>query len=251
MNRIETFKQDVAQKRAIKVIAGIDNFDIENVKKVVLAAEQAGASAVDIAFDIEIIAAAKELTSLPIFVSSIDPEELVQAVDMGADAIEIGNFDFLYKNGVRMEADEVLSIVQRTIELLGDRKTYISATVPGHLPVNDQIVLAMELEKLGVDILQTEGSMLSSKQVQGASGLLEIAKTTIANTIELTRNVSIPVMTASGLTTTTAPLAFASGASAIGVGSCINKLNSTIEMIAVVRTLREQVSATSRREICV
>ena len=48
MSRIESFKQDIAEKKAVKIIAGIDNFDIENVKKVVMAAEQAGASAVDI-----------------------------------------------------------------------------------------------------------------------------------------------------------------------------------------------------------
>ena len=35
MSRIESFKQDLAEKRAVKIIAGIDNFDIENVKKVV------------------------------------------------------------------------------------------------------------------------------------------------------------------------------------------------------------------------
>ena len=57
-----------------------------------------------------------------------------------------------------------------------------------------------------------------------------------------------PVMTASGITTTTAPLAFASGASAIGVGSCVNKLNSTIAMIAVVRSLVESVSKSVNKQ---
>ena len=36
MTRIETFKQHLTEKRAVKIIAGIDNFDIENIKKVVL-----------------------------------------------------------------------------------------------------------------------------------------------------------------------------------------------------------------------
>ena len=61
--------------------------------------------------------------------------------------------------------------------------------------------------------------------------MLETASVSIANTIELARNVDIPVMTASGLTTTTVPMAFAAGASAVGVGSCVNKLKSEIEMI--------------------
>lgn len=241
MNRIERFKKDVEAKRAIKVISGIDNFDIDKVKKVVAAAEQAGASAVDVACSEEIVKVSKEITSLPVFVSSIDPQELAHAAEWGADAIEIGNFDALYKNGVRMSAEEIHSIAKRTFELLNGREIYVSATVPGHIEVGEQIWLASELEKMGVNIIQTEGAaMMTSSQIQGAKGLMELAQQSIANTIELSRNISIPVMTASGLTTTTAPMAFAAGASAIGVGSCINKLNTTIEMVAVIRTLVEQ-----------
>ena len=54
-------------------------------------------------------------------------------------------------------------------------------------------------------------------------------------------NCDIPVMTASGITTTTCALPFAIGASAIGVGSCVNKLSTPIEMIAVIKTLMEKV----------
>ena len=38
MSRIESFKRALSEKRAVKIIAGIDNFDVENVKKVVMAA---------------------------------------------------------------------------------------------------------------------------------------------------------------------------------------------------------------------
>ena len=34
MARIDSFKHALEEKRAVKVIAGIDNFDIENIKKV-------------------------------------------------------------------------------------------------------------------------------------------------------------------------------------------------------------------------
>ena len=71
--------------------------------------------------------------------------------------------------------------------------------------------------------------------------MLETAQVSIANTIELVRNVDIPVMTASGLTTTTVPMAIAAGASAVGVGSCVNKLNSEIEMIAAATAIVEAV----------
>ena len=95
MKRIETFKQQKKKKRAVKIIAGIDNFDIENIKKVVRAAETAQASAIDICADEKIVSEIREMTDMPLFVSSIVPEELVRAVELGADAIELGNFDVI------------------------------------------------------------------------------------------------------------------------------------------------------------
>lgn len=239
MSRIETFRQHIEEKRAIKVIAGIDNFNIENIKKVVCAAEQAKASAVDVAYSEDIIRIAKEITALPVMVSSIVPVELANAVELGADAIEVGNFDALYKKGIRVTAKQILDIVNETLRLLGAKKTFISVTVPGHIDVQEQIELARKLEELNIDLIQTEGSATVAAQSSGARGLLETAQVSIANTLELSRNVNIPVMTASGITTTTAPLAFAAGASAVGVGSCVNKLDSTLAMIAVIRTLVE------------
>jgi len=55
MSRIESFKRALSEKRAVKIIAGIDNFDVENVKKVVMAASNSGASAIDICADTDII----------------------------------------------------------------------------------------------------------------------------------------------------------------------------------------------------
>lgn len=248
MNRIENFKRHLEEKRAVKIIAGIDNFDVQSVKNVVSAAEMGGASAVDICYNEEIISMVKEMTSLPIFVSSIVPSELANAVRLGADAIEVGNFDALYKKGMRVSAEEVLNIVDETLRLLNGTKTFICVTVPGHIDISEQISLAMKLEEMGIDLIQTEGAATTTASKAGARGLLQTAEVSISNTIELVRNTSVPVMTASGITTTTAPLAFASGASAIGVGSCVNKLNSTIAMVAVVKSLVEAVSRVSERE---
>ena len=249
MNRIDLFKKDLESKKAVKIIAGIDNFDKESVKNVVTAAEIGGAGAVDICYDKEIIKMVKDMTSLPVFVSSIVPEELAEAVKLGADAIEVGNFDVLYKKGERFNANQVLEIVNRTLELLQGQKTFICVTVPGHIDISEQVSLAMKLEEMGIDLLQTEGAATVTPSKAGARGLLQTAEVSISNTIELVRNVSIPVMTASGITTTTAPLAFASGASAIGVGSCVNKLNSTIAMIAVVKSLVEAVNSKSNKQL--
>ena len=248
MNRIELFKQHLAEKRAVKIIAGIDNFDVENVKKVVSAANQANASAIDICASEEIFEAARQLTELPLFVSSVYPEELAQAVKMGADAIELGNFDALYKTGVRMGSEEVLELARKTMSLINKSEVFFCVTVPGHITVAQQIDLARKLEELGVDLLQTEGAAVANVQNDGARGLLETAQVSIANTIEIARNVDIPVMTASGITPTTAAFAFAAGASAIGVGSCINKLDSSLAMIAAARTLVEIASKSAVKE---
>ena len=62
----------------------------------------------------------------------------------------------------------------------------------------------MKLEELGVDLIQTEGAATTNPSKAGARGLLQTAEVSISNTIELVRNTSVPVMTASGITTTTA-----------------------------------------------
>lgn len=248
MSRIDLFKQHLKEKRAVKVIAGIENFDINSVKKVVTSANNAGASAIDLCADKEIFEAARSLTELPLFVSSIIPQELAQATQWGADAIELGNFDALYRSGIRMDADEVYELAAETMSLIENDNVFFCVTVPGHIEVAKQIELASKLEDLGIDLIQTEGSATVNAQSEGARGLMETAQVSIANTIELVRNVEVPVMTASGITTTTAALAFAAGASAIGVGSCINKLDSEIAMIAVARNLVEIASKNAQRE---
>lgn len=247
MNRIDSFREDLKAKRAVKIIAGISNFDMENIKKVIMAATEAKASAVDISASREVIEYARSLTDLPIFVSSVVPEELAEAVRMGADAIELGNFDIMYRSGSRISASEVLELTKKTLSLIDKDSTFMSVTIPGHISVSEQIDLARELEALNIDLIQTEGSAMvaDSEKHEGARGLLETAQISIANTIEIARNTTIPVMTASGITPTTASLAFASGASAIGVGSCINKLDSTLAMVAVARSLVEIASRDS------
>ena len=172
MTRIDLFRQHLTEKRAVKIIAGIDNFDIENIKKVVRAAEQSHASAVDICAKEEIVSEIRNMTEMPIFVSSIVPEELARAVELGADAIELGNFDVLYKKGISFSADEVLNLVNRTLDLLGDNRVFFSVTVPGELAIADQINLARKLETMGIDLIQTEGHFSADNQADGVTGLM-------------------------------------------------------------------------------
>ncbi|DAA95991.1 TPA: hypothetical protein CPT80_07765 [Candidatus Gastranaerophilales bacterium HUM_9] len=248
MSRIDSFKQALMEKRAVKIIAGIDNFDADRVKNVVLAADQAGASAVDICADREIISMVRELTNMPIFVSSIKPQNLAMSIAMGADAIELGNFDALYKNGISMTGSQVMDLVRETLSMINKEEVFFSVTIPGNIEISEQISMARELESMGIDLIQTEGHYSNTDIPNGVRGLVERAELTISNTIELSRNVEVPVMTATGINPTTASLAFAAGASAIGCGSCVNKLDSEISMIAVSKELVEIANRNVVRE---
>lgn len=239
---MEKFKKSINEKNCVKIIAGIDNYDPENILKVVKAADKGGANAVDISAREDIIKLVKENTDLTVFVSSTEPEKMLMAKQNGADALEIGNFDAYYKQGKRVSAEEVKDITKKTINLVG-KEILLCVTIPGHIEISEQIELAREIEALGVDFLQTEGASTIEVKSSGARGLMEKAIVSIANTAELVKNVDIPVITASGITSTTAPMAFAAGASAVGVGSAVNKLSSEIEMLATVKSITEKINS--------
>lgn len=138
MKKMEQLNKALSEKRCVKVISGINNFDTEKVKRVVTAADQAGASAVDVAARENIIYITKELTDISVFVSSVVPEELKMAYDNGADVLEVGNFDNLYAQGMSITSREVLDITRKTLDLVGSG-AMMSVTVPGHLSTAEQI----------------------------------------------------------------------------------------------------------------
>jgi Protein of unknown function (DUF561) len=226
-----------ANRYALKIISGLNNFDAASVAAVVRAADQGGATFVDIAADPSLVAIAKAQTSLPICVSAVEPQKFVDAVNAGADLIEIGNFDSFYVQGRIFSAQEVIDLTVQTRSLLPH--VTLSVTVPHTLELDQQVQLAVDLVSAGADVIQTEGGTSSQPTHPGTLGLMEKAAPTLAAAFEIARAVSIPVMCASGLSSVTAPLAIAAGANGIGVGSAVNQLNSEIAMIAVVRSLVE------------
>lgn len=242
MRNIDIFKKHLRERRAVKVISGIDNFDINSVKNVAKAAQLGLASAVDVAADEAVIKAAKQNTHLPVFASSVEPFKLAKAVQWGADAIEIGNFDALYKKGFDFGADDVYEIALETLTLTPNG-VFTCVTIPGNIEIQEQIELASKLELLGIDLIQTEGSKIGAiEKAKTAQEFLNIAKVTISNTMEIAKHVGVPIMTASGVNSDTAPLAFAAGASAVGVGSAVNKQETQIAMISAVRKIVGSIS---------
>ncbi len=228
-------------RHVLKVISGLNNFDADRVAAIIKAADLGGATFVDIAAEPSLVKLAKALTNKPICVSAVEPEKFVRSHAAGADLIEIGNFDSFYAQGRTFEAEEVLALTHQTRALLPE--ITLSVTVPHILPLDEQVRLAEQLVKAGADIIQTEGGTSSHPTHPGTLGLIEKAAPTLAAAYEISRAVSVPVLCASGISSVTAPLAIASGAAGVGVGSAINQLNSEVAMIAVVRSLVEALEA--------
>lgn len=233
-------KQAFKQKKALKVISGLNNFDRARVSAIVRAAEAGGATFVDVAAEPGLVRHVRQLIHIPICVSAVEPEQFVSAVDAGADLIEIGNFDSFYAQGRRFEGAEVLELTEKTRSLLPD--ITLSVTVPHILPLDEQVELAQALVEAGADLIQTEGGTSSTPTHAGSLGLIEKAAPTLAAAHSISRAVAVPVLCASGLSSVTVPMAIAAGASGVGVGSAINGLNDEVAMVAAVRSLVEALS---------
>lgn len=230
-------EQAFKQQKALKVISGLNNFERSRVAAVVKAAEAGGATFVDVAAEPTLVAYVRELISLPICVSAVEPEQFVGAVEAGADLIEIGNFDSFYAQGRRFEGPEVLALTKQTRALLP--RIALSVTVPHILPLDEQVQLAEALVEAGADLIQTEGGTSTQPAHAGTLGLIEKAAPTLAAAHSISRAVCVPVLCASGLSSVTAPMAIAAGASGVGVGSAVNQLNDEVAMVAAVRSLVE------------
>lgn len=234
-------------KPFLKIIAGIENRNLAKVMDLLDAAIFCQADAVDICDEEEIIIVAREKlqnTNTKLFVSSLEEKRLLRAHQLGADYLELGNYDHLYPLGQEFPAQDILKI---TSKLIAAGLNNLSVTVPANLSPNTQASLAQELVREGVLIIQTEGASLVDAAASGAVGHIEKAKMTLANTIELKR--ACPeacIMAAGGLSNTTVPLALAAGASGIGIGKAISRLGSQIEMIAGIKAIQEAMKQSAR-----
>lgn len=228
-----------ADGNALKVISGLNNLNVQNVKNVAWAANMGGASHIDIACDANLVREARSVCSLPICVSSIKPADFVAAVAAGADMVEIGNFDSFYEQGLKFTAEDIVAMTIETRKLLPT--TPLSVTIPHTLPLSEQVTLAKRLEQCGADIIQTEGKMGVNPSSMGVQQLIELAAPTLASAFALSRAVAVPVMCASGLTDVTCPLALAAGARGVGVGSMVNKLSGQQQMLMAVSAIAESI----------
>lgn len=249
---VQVFTRDAVLKpfrngNAFKVIAGLNNFNEQNVRNVVEAAAIGGASHVDIACDPSLVRAAKSVCNLPICVSSIVPLQFLRAVEAGADMIELGNYDGFYDLGLKFTADDILTLTTETKQLLPH--VPLSVTIPHTLSISDQVKLAQQLANLEVDIIQTEGKVVASSKPLAERTIVELIEQcgpTLASTFALAQAVpQIPILSSSGMTDITAPVALTMGAKGVGIGAMINRLPSLEAMVSAVM----KVSTALHRDI--
>ena len=232
----------IATHTLLKIIAGLQNFDPDSVRRVALAAEAGAADLIDVACDPDLVRLARQVApSVPVCVSAVEPRLFPAAIEAGAAMVEIGNYDSFYYQGRQFSATEVYELTKQARKILPQLP--LSVTVPHHLTLDLQEQLAMSLVEAGADIIQTEGSTSSRAQSPGCLGLIEKAAPSLAAAHSLSRAVPVPVICASGLSDVTVPLALAAGASGVGIGAAVNRLDDSVAMVAVVRALRQATSA--------
>ena len=250
MTRLQTLpvslQKSIQNRSLLKVISGLNNFSSESVSRISKAAGLGGADLLDIACEPALVNIAVEASNIPVCVSSVEPKLFPDAVKAGASVIEIGNFDSFYPDGRFFSANEALSLALESRRLLPE--VVLSVTVPHILPLDSQAKLALDLIDVGVDLIQTEGGTSSHPISPGTLGLIEKASPTLAATFAIASalketNNNVPVICASGLSEITAPMAISVGASGVGIGSAVNKLNTELAMIATVKCLRQAVNS--------
>lgn len=241
------FEKLVAEQGLLKVIAGIDNTDLTEVTALVEACEKHAVPAIDIAANSTLIGMVRPLTTAILFASSVDPMTLASAARQGVDVVELGNFDALYKRGEFYSAEQVLQLAKETVELIGDM-ALISVTIPGHLSDAGQLAMAKELENLGVDVIQTEGTARLVSETPSVKMLNDAEKfeTTLKHVKTLTKATRLPIMAASGISESNLTEALQAGACGVGIGSAVRRANNMELAIAnTVRTYNDYLAATA------
>nr|YP_009313866.1 Hypothetical protein ycf23 [Hommersandiophycus borowitzkae]SCW22120.1 Hypothetical protein ycf23 [Hommersandiophycus borowitzkae] len=215
-------------RNLLKVIIGIDNFNLLKSIPTIKAAEIGEASYVDIAANIDFVVTLKSLLTIPVCVSSICIRELEACYLAGADILEIGNFDVFYRKNIYLTPRQIFNM-SRELKL---RLPHVPlcVTIPHNLNFHNQLVLGRNLQDIGVDMVQTEGVSSKLIDVSNVSQALKYASATLCSTSVLSNMLKIPVMSSSGITPLTAPIAISCGASGIGMGSFFNTNQSALDL---------------------
>jgi hypothetical protein len=212
--------QALSQGRLVKAIAGIGNSNKAHVLALAEAANASQSLALDVQATPALVKAVRHVFDGVLFASSLDPQQLAQAIQAGADVAELGNYDELYTRHQYISAESVLSLAEIALSVL-PKHGLLCVTVPGHLHADCQVELAQRLEAMGVHMLQTEGAARKLSHQAETMSLAPASKAeqSITNAARLYRAVGLPVICSTGITSANAAKAISHGASGVGVGT--------------------------------
>lgn len=237
---------DFTDKIAIKVITGLNNFDIKKITKMTQAGEIAKATYMDIAADISIIHELQSNSTIPICVSAVSSKKLVQCQQAGAQILEIGNYDAFYEQGRLFSSKEIIEISKDTRNL--SPRTALCVTIPHILCIEEQIQLVQDLKNIGVDIIQTEGRSTGFSKNGDLSGVIQKAASTCSSTYAISQNSNIPIISASGISALTTPISFLYGASCVGIGNNIRQLNNITSMVMYLYEVKTAIECNRNKK---
>lgn len=234
-----SISSDFQDKLAIKVITGLNNFKIEQIKQMTQAAEIAKATYMDIAADINIIKELQSVSTIPLCVSAVSAQELVECQKAGVQILEIGNYDTFYNQGRLFSSKEIIQISKDVRHLLPD--TTLCVTIPHVLSIEEQIQLTENLQNIGVSIIQTEGKSTSFSKKGDLSGMIQKSASTCSSTYAISKNSDIPIISASGISALTSSISFLYGASCVGIGTNIRQLNDIASMVMYIYEIKTAI----------
>ena len=238
---IEIFKKHLREKRAIKISAASGNYDLNKVAQICRSAQASKASAVEIPINKEAYNIARKNTKLPLFASSIHPFEILNAVKLGVDAIQIGPYFDVYKAGKRYSAEEIYDVILETLGVINEYNVYTCVTIPASLTFEEQCDLIKKLEIIGVDLLVCEGY---KKSPSNHNVIVESAEFSIKCLSELQKHTVLPIMVTSAINKAALKFAFENGANAVNVDSFVCKLETEV---AIKSAISEMVGIISYR----
>lgn len=247
-------KNAFKRRSVLKVISGIDNTNLAQIIRIAEASKLANATYLDVAANPQLVRHLKSFCDLPICVSSIDPIDMYNCVLSGADLIELGNYDFLYKKGIYISADEVVNLF-REIKLLLPNID-ICVTIPYYLDMFEQIRLTSKLDFLGVNIIQTEGmssvSFAESELSIFDKNLYSSPNSFIASLLStyiLSHFTKVPILASSGFKNMTSPVSKFYGASGVGISSSFRQQKTVSSISKYITQTSESLSLLSSKEI--
>lgn len=225
----------------------LNNFQEKEIIETIIAADQGGATYIDVAADPKVISLANKLTTLPLCVSSIIPKQLFKCIEKGVKIVEIGNFDAFYSKSMNFNLEDIKNISMQI------KKSYpevtICTTLPYVLSLREQVELAKFSESIGIDLLQTEGTINNNNVNRRTNLRMEKIHSTLLTTYNLSKLVSVPIIAASGIYDKNTKSAIVYGASGVGVRTAISNakgIENKIKVIQSIKSCMEQPLATCK-----